>query len=103
MDVWPVITQQAQSPHREILNNATPSGGAIRVGDWKLIVKTGRGNKKKAQEERYELYNLVDDPSETTNLAEKSPEKLSELKARYQHYANAAVRPKNLDDATRSK
>ena len=103
IDIWPVITEQAKSPHTEILNNATPGGGAIRVGDWKLVVKTGAGNKKKAQAESYELFNLVDDPSEKTNLVEKNPEKLQELKSRYTHYANAAVTPKNLDESPDGK
>lgn len=98
MDIWQVITAQAKSPHAEILNNATPSGGAIRVGDWKLVVKSGAGNQRRAQGESYELFNLVDDPSEKTNLFEKNPEKLQELKARYAFYLNAAVPPKNLDE-----
>jgi len=101
MDIWPVITQKAPSPHSEILNNATPTGGAIRVGDWKLVIKTGTGNKKKTQTESVELFNLVADPSEKTNLAEQNMEKLRELKARYSHYADAAVTPKNLDDSSK--
>ncbi len=100
MDIWPVITQQRKSPHQEILNNATPSGGAIRVGDWKLVIKMGPGNKKKVRAESVEVFNLVDDPSEKTNLAAQHPEKLKELKARYLHYANAAVTPKNLDETS---
>ncbi|MCA9010724.1 MAG: hypothetical protein KDB01_13325 [Planctomycetaceae bacterium] len=100
MDIWPVITQKAKSPHTEILNNATPSGGAIRVGDWKLVIRTRTGNRKTAQAESVELFNLVDDPSEKTNLAEQHAEKLQELKARYLYYANAAVPPKNLHDSS---
>ncbi len=98
MDIWPVITQNAKSPHAEILNNATPNGGAIRVGDWKLVVKKGAGKNKKNQAESYELFNLVEDPSEKTNLAGQNAEKLSELKGRFAHYASAAVTPKNIDE-----
>jgi arylsulfatase A len=45
---------------------------ALRIGDWKVV----------ADEEltRFELYNIADDPHETTDLATKRPEKLSELK-----------------------
>ncbi len=99
MDIWPVITQQAKSPHAEILNNASPRGGAIRVGDWKLVIQSGAGKKTKNSSETVELFNLVDDPSEKINLAEQNPNKLQELMARYTNYANAAVAPKNLEDS----
>lgn len=97
LDIWPVLTQQAKSPHQEILHNSTPRGGAVRVGDWKLVVN-GAGAKKKAAEVSYELFNLVDDPSEKNNLVDMNPSKLGELKARYQYYADAAVTPKNLEE-----
>jgi arylsulfatase A-like enzyme len=99
MDIWPVITQKAKSPHTEILHNATPSGGAIRVGDWKLVINAGKGQKKKAPTESAELFNLADDPSEKINLADQNLDKLKELKARYAHYVNAAVPPKNSDES----
>lgn len=37
-DAWPAITQGAPTPHEDILHNVTATGGAVRVGDWKLIV-----------------------------------------------------------------
>src|SRR4051794_33467205 len=37
-DAWPAITRGAASPHESILLNATPTSGAIRVGDWKLVL-----------------------------------------------------------------
>ncbi len=37
-DILPVLTQGKASPHDEILLNTTPRGGAIRIGDWKLVV-----------------------------------------------------------------
>ena len=101
MDIWPVITQKAKSPHTEILHNATPGGGAIRVGDWKLVIKksSGTAKKKKAPEESVELFHLADDPSEKTNLADSNADKLQELKTRYAFYADAAVPPRNADDS----
>jgi arylsulfatase A-like enzyme len=59
------------------------SGLALRCGDWKFIpphkggpmMKTIRsGNSPQPQ-----LYNLMDDPAETKNLARENPEKLKEL------------------------
>ena len=38
-DAWPSITEEKPSPHDAILLNATPTAGAVRVGDWKLIVR----------------------------------------------------------------
>jgi arylsulfatase A-like enzyme len=48
-----------------------PPCGAVRLGDWKLIefYETGR----------FELYNLHEDPSETTDLHERMPAKTAEL------------------------
>jgi arylsulfatase A-like enzyme len=42
-DAWETIAKGAPSPHEEILLNATPLNGAIRMGDWKLIVGKGQG------------------------------------------------------------
>jgi arylsulfatase A-like enzyme len=41
LDAWPTIADGAPTPHREILVNATPFNGAIRVGDWKLVINGG--------------------------------------------------------------
>lgn len=43
---------------------------AIRMGDWKLV----RQNLKNKKEPTLELYNLKDDPTETTNVASLHPE-----------------------------
>ena len=43
----------------------------VREGDYKLIISTGSGQK--------ELYNLVEDPSETDNLIEQNPGKVERL------------------------
>jgi arylsulfatase A-like enzyme len=106
-DVWPVITQNTKTPHAEILHNANPTGGAIRVGDWKLHVKNGadkksknkKANPNKDQEKiaKYELYNLKDDMGEKHNLADQQPDKVQELLVRFDVYAKAAVPPKNTD------
>ena len=45
--------------------------GIIRSGDWKLI--------KYYENETFELYNLKEDISETTNLFEERPELTEEL------------------------
>jgi arylsulfatase A-like enzyme len=111
-DIWPSITSGEKSPHDEILINSAPQSGAIRVGDWKLVIN---GQKRDTDEEdnarvvgkkkgkkgkgasvaRIELFNLAKDPSEKSNLVETEPAKLKELRARYDSYAIEAVQPKN--------
>lgn len=107
-DAWPAITQGAPTPHEDILHNITPIGGALRMGDWKLVVGgqyseteggegagAGKAGKKKggkaAEGARVELFNIKDDPYEKTNLAEKNPEKVKELKARLDAYIKVTV------------
>ena len=110
-DIWPVLTQGKPSPHDEILLNTTPRAGAIRVGDWKLVINgaTGTaeeddespppaGGKKAARKNQrpgVELFNLTQDLSEKHNLAAANPEKVKELRARYDALAKQAAKPGN--------
>ncbi len=56
----------------------------MRVDNWKLIrfYETTQKN----YPDLFELYNLADDLSETTNLARKHPEKVRELNAMLDAY-----------------
>jgi len=109
-DAWSAITAGAPSPHEAILINATPVKGALRMGDWKLVVNGGLAEpadgeddgepateKKPAMSDAgrgVELFNLADDPSERTNLAARHPDKVKELRARYDALAKQQVTPK---------
>jgi len=62
----------AALPQRPIFI-AAQNGCSVRLGDWKLY----RDYKAYA----FELYNLKDDLSETTDLAAKHPEKVKQLEA----------------------
>ncbi len=109
-DIWPCLTKNGPSPHEAILLNAAPNTGAIRVGNWKLILngnaresdeeksteKTkGKKKKKEMEEANLELFDLANDPSEKKNLATERPEKAKELRARYESLARHALVPKN--------
>jgi arylsulfatase len=64
---------------------------AIRQGDWK-IVQEPQGDYYKVRnplEERYawQLFNLADDPAELNDLAGTHPEKLQEMIALWEQYA----------------
>jgi arylsulfatase A-like enzyme len=95
LDIWPTLTTDAPSPHKSILLNTTPSEGAVRMGDWKLIVKqAGPGARKRNRKPTVELYNLKNDPYEKANVAEKHPEKVKELRRELDRLAAAAAPPK---------
>ena len=85
-DVWPTIAEGKPSPHDAILLNTTPNNGAIRAGDWKLVVNRGTDDPDnpvaKKGKEQTELFNLKDDPYEKTNLADKHPDRVKELRSR---------------------
>ncbi len=99
-DAYAILTQGKPSPHREILLNTTPNTGAIRVGDWKLIVNgeinahEGDGTVSTPAEPSIELFNLANDPYEKRNLATQQPGVVSDLRARYDKLAAQAVPPK---------
>lgn len=91
LDAWPVIAEGKATKDREILINAAPNAGALRVGDWKLVLHGLRGK------ERVELFHLRDDPGEKKNLADSEPERVRRLRARYDALARQAVPPKSRD------
>lgn len=99
LDIWPVLTGGKSSPHDAILINTTPNAGAVRAGDWKLVVKTGTDDPdgepaKNPGKASVELFNLKDDPYEKTNLAEKNADKVKELREKLAAFAKDAVAPK---------
>ena len=109
-DAWAAIAAGAPSPHDAILLNTTPTSGAIRMGDWKLVLNGSandsedaenpaptaakKSKKKKSADESVELFNLARDPYEKTNLAATQHAKVAELRARYATFAAQAVAPK---------
>ena len=101
-DAWPTIVQGKPSPRSDLLINATPHSGAIRAGDWKLVVNGSKAaagfdgdavvdDKSKLE---LELFNLAEDPNEKTNLADRFPDKVADLKNRFIFYQREAVAPK---------
>lgn len=105
-DAWPAITAGAPSPHEDILINAAPKGGAIRAGDWKLVINGSftvhdddDESEPAGKSTQVELFNLIEDPSEKNDLASAKPEKVKELQSRYEAYAREAVPPKSRPKA----
>jgi len=96
LDILPVLTNGAKSPHEEILLSCEPSQSSLRVGDWKIVINRQRATRKNpnpANANTVELFNLADDHSEQHNLAESHPEKLAEMQRRLARYQAEAIEP----------
>lgn len=109
LDIWPMLTKGAASPHDAILSVSTqgPARAAVRMGDWKLLVSgnadadggeddgAAKAKKKgKKATDKYEsvaLYNLIEDPSESKNLAVAQPERVKAMRARLTQLLKDAV------------
>jgi len=79
VSLLPLLSGKGNQPEHDYLYfEFQELGGrqAVRKGPWKLIALNVR-----SETPVYELYNLDEDPSETTNLAADRPQKVQELKA----------------------
>lgn len=113
IDIWASLASGAPSPRTEILINAKPDSGAIRIGDWKLVLngnrsaadedepktRMGKRGKKAAAAAAVELFDLANDIGEKTNRAEEMPERVAELRSRYDALAAQATPPSNQPKA----
>ncbi len=90
------------SPHGTVHHSSTGMF-AIRKGPWKLILGRGSGGWTKGglDDERGQLYNLSDDPSESKNLYARQPTittELTALLARYVTDGRSTPGPKLKND-----
>ncbi len=111
-DVWPALLGKPGAIHDDILINAAPATGALRRGDWKLVINGQLRFKAEApgpdfswekllvasglpaedaKRQQLELFNLAEDPGEARNLAAEHPEIVRDLLARYESYAQMAA------------
>jgi len=83
-NVWPLLNGTAKREPRRLYWVAPGfRARALRVGDWKLI-EHGSGDSSKI-----ELFDLANDPNETTNLASQMPERVTELRKQLNETAQA--------------
>ncbi len=94
-DAWDTIANGKPSPHDVIVHNLSPFHGAIRVGDWKLIHNghVAANATREPPEEKWELFNIAEDPSEQWDLSGQRPEVLARLKEQMAALASEAVPP----------
>ena len=116
--IWEAIEKGAKLPERPILLCASPTRAAVRLGEWKLVMKPasrrkakrtpGKGRRKKKTTKQtsnrdggrpnkpvFELYHLGKDIGEQKNLADVHPEKVAMLRRTLEDFLRDAVRPGN--------
>ena len=102
IDIKDALLHDKELDRACVLLNASPFTGALRMGDWKIVINGQVGSNdlpgpkrrienQTAEERKLELFDLRDDPYEKNDLAESNPEKLAELWQAYQSYAKQAV------------
>ena len=91
VDLWPTIAEGKPSARREALLNVEDFRGAIRVGDWKLIVQATLPGS-------VQLYNLRADPSEEDNQAERESERVRTMLGRLTEFAWDMASAKYLEE-----
>jgi arylsulfatase len=75
----PIIQGQVREPH-EALFFEHENGRAVRMGQWKLVAYSRTPDK-------WELYNLAEDLTETKDLAAKYPDRVKEMAAEWDKWA----------------
>jgi arylsulfatase A-like enzyme len=92
--IWPV-EGRSLLPHlsgEEPVVHSQPRYGfsifknqGLRVGDWKIIQLS------EFTKPSWELYNLASDPGETSDLADKLPEKLQEMISEWETFTDTGI------------
>lgn len=82
-NLWPALSGSVPLESRPIYI-AGPGfrSLALRDGDWKLVVRAAPGVNAKGRTapETHELFNLVKDPLEATDLTQQEPDKVAKLR-----------------------
>ncbi len=84
-DITDVLCNAAPSPHESFFFSFR-THSALRKGDWKIV--------RERAAQPWQLFNLADDLSESTNLAAERPEKIAELQSVYDTWTSSLGRAK---------
>ena len=82
VDAGPALFESKQLAERTVIWGRD-ANGAIRRGPWKLV--------------KDELYNLDNDPQETTNLATRFPKRATQMKRERNQLFNQAIKESPYD------
>ena len=80
IDHSPTILSGAKGPDRDFYWVQRNRRRAVRHGDWKVV---SYSRQRPAKKEDWSLYNLVSDPLEKKNVADRHPEILEDLHQRF--------------------
>ncbi len=96
VDLMPYLTGKAEGRPHESLYWRFGEQWAVRKGDWKLVASAVDLNKPR-------LINLKDDVSEATDLSEKMPDKVKELKADWDKWSAEQMAPRWVPKPKKAK
>lgn len=81
--ILPLLRGQKNYVHNEdyVMGWELFDRGAVRKGNWKIVkIESPFGN------DRFELFNLADDPTESIDLSEKNPKQYKEMLTLWSNY-----------------
>lgn len=101
VDLLPMLKGGATPNREELILNIAPRTGAIRSGDWKLVINGGRTIAEDAADPsaeldkptKLELFNLAQDHQEQHDVAAAHPDIVTRLRARYEELLKIAPAP----------
>lgn len=77
LSILPTLTNEGTQEKHKYMFWIGGDRWAVRSGNWKAVSSPFKG--KGARPVGWELYNLIDDPGETTNVAKENPEPLRKM------------------------
>lgn len=96
MNIWPLVTGQAAPEPRRIYTvwHENRRWEALRSGGWKIVRHRGKSGKYAP----WELYDVGNDPNETTDLAGKKPDVLERLIEEFEQEKKKDAPDMQVDD-----
>jgi len=95
-DAWATLAEGRLSPREDILLNVEAFRGAIRAGEWKLIVRATLPS-------QFELYDIANDPEESQNQAEAYPDRVKNLLKQLNDFAYEMATPMYLEEIRQAR
>ncbi|GAA3552805.1 arylsulfatase [Snuella lapsa] len=101
-DISPLLLGTDKAIRSDIVHHSINGTFAIRKGDWKLILGKDSGGFSRSLKisgipvtTNGQLYNLTNDPSESTNLYDQHPDTVNKLTALLNHYKEKGYSNRN--------
>lgn len=83
VSIWPMIVDRSAQRGAPVIHHSGAGMFALRSGPWKLIAGNGSGGRQKPKgkpfEKPYQLFNLKEDPSERTDVADREANRVHQM------------------------